>query len=188
MKLVLITGGARSGKSRHAQALARELGGEQVTFVATAITTDEETARRVERHRRDRPRAWITLEAPQHSGRAVRDAETSVVLLDCVTMLAGNALGRAKPETEQAALAAIDAELDELLAALHERAGTLIAVTNEVGWSVHPATALGRWFGVGLGLANQRLAAAADDVVLVVAGLPLVLKQRGRITTPVPWR
>lgn len=187
MNVVLITGGTRSGKSRYAQALARDLGGDEVTFVATAIATDAEMVRRIERHRRERPQPWKTLEAPQHAGRAVRDADTSVVLLDCVTMLAANATGRAKPESEETMLAAIGAELDEVLEGLREREGTLIAVTNEVGWGVHPATALGRWFEIALGIANQRLAAAAEDVVLMVAGLPLLLKQGGQVTSPGPW-
>ena len=86
------------------------------------------------------------------------------------------ALGRARPETEQQALDAMEAEVTGLLEAADRRSGRLIVVTNEVGWSVHPPTALGRWYQDGMGAANRRLAERADTVVLIINKLELHLK------------
>ena len=176
MELILVTGGVRSGKSRWAQAHALERGGGEVTVIATAEAVDDEMRERIEAHRRERPAGWRTIEAPERAGAAILAAETDTVLLDCVTVLTGMAIGRAGAENEAAALDAMAAEIDGILAARAGRAGLLVVVTNEVGWSVHPPTALGRWYRDGLGIANQRLAAAADGVVLMVAGLEMRLK------------
>ncbi|MGH7575329.1 MAG: bifunctional adenosylcobinamide kinase/adenosylcobinamide-phosphate guanylyltransferase [Longimicrobiales bacterium] len=177
MRIILVTGGARGGKSRYAQERAWALGGSAVTFIATADASDDEMARRIERHRAARPSDWATIEAPRDAGRAVLAAETDVVLLDCLNVLAANALtGRDAARSEIDALAAIDAEIDGLLSAAASRDGLLIVVSNEVGFGVHPPTALGRWFRDGLGIANQRVATIADEVVLMVAGVPLHVK------------
>ncbi len=173
MELVLITGGVRSGKSRWAQETALARGGGDVTVIATAQPVDDEMRDRIEAHRRSRPEGWRTIEAPERAGSAILEAATETVLLDCVTVLTGMAIGRAGAKNESAALAAMSAEVDGILEARAGREGLLIVVTNEVGWSVHPPTALGRWYQDGLGIANQRLAAAADSVVLMVAGLEM---------------
>lgn len=175
MRLCVVTGGARSGKSRFALARAAA-SAEPVTYVATARASDEEMARRIERHRRERPVTWHTIEAPCHAGRAIRDATTRIVVLDCLTVLAGNALAGAT--TEEDVVTAIAAETEDILSAIATRNGSLIVVTNEVGLGVHPPTALGRWFRDGLGMANQRLAAVADELVLMVAGRPLTVAKR----------
>ena len=176
MELVLVTGGVRSGKSRWAENEARARGRGEVTVIATAQAVDDEMRQRIETHRRNRPPDWRTIEAPERAGKAILAAATDTVVLDCVTVLAGTAIGRAGAKSEAAALDAMAAEIDGILEAREERAGALIVVTNEVGWSVHPPTALGRWYQDGLGLANQRLAAAADQVVLMVSGLETRLK------------
>ena len=176
MELILVTGGVRSGKSRWARNEALARGGEEVTVIATAEAVDDEMRDRIEAHRRDRPAGWHTIEAPARAGEAVLAAVTDTVLLDCVTVLTGMAIGRSGATAEAAALDAMAAEVDEILDARAARPGVLIVVTNEVGWSVHPPTALGRWYQDGLGIANQRLAAAADRVVLMVSGLELRLK------------
>ncbi len=177
MRLEVVTGGARSGKSRWAQARALALGGEDVTVVATATAGDEEMARRIARHRAERRATWTTIEAPREAGRAVGRARTDVVVLDCLTVLLGNTIDAATTARgEDAALAAMAAEVDGLLSAVRARDGTLIVVTNETGLGVHPPTEIGRWFRDGLGIANQRLAAAADQFVLLVAGLELRFK------------
>jgi adenosyl cobinamide kinase/adenosyl cobinamide phosphate guanylyltransferase len=176
MKLVVVTGGVRAGKSTWAQDEALRLGGDAVTVVATAEAVDDEMRARIAAHRRDRPARWETLEAPAHAGRAILAATHDTVVLDCLTVLSGAALGRARPATVDEALSAIADEVDEILEARAERSGTLIIVTNEVGLSVHPATELGRWFQDGLGAANRRLAHAADRVVLMVCGLEVRLK------------
>ncbi|MCZ0936318.1 MAG: bifunctional adenosylcobinamide kinase/adenosylcobinamide-phosphate guanylyltransferase [Gemmatimonadetes bacterium] len=176
MELVLVTGGVRSGKSRWAQGEALARGGEEVTVIATAEAVDDEMRDRIAAHRRDRPAGWHTIEAPARAGEAIVAAGTDTVLLDCVTVLTGMAIGRSGADAEAAALGAMAAEIDGILDARAARTGLLIVVTNEVGWSVHPPTALGRWYQDGLGIANQRLAAAADRVVLMVSGLELRLK------------
>lgn len=176
MHVLLVTGGVRSGKSRWAQATAERLGGSGVTVIATAEAVDEEMADRIEAHRQHRPVGWETLEAPTGAGQAIREASHSVVVLDCLTVLTGAAIGKAGAESEAQALDAMAREVDGILAAVDERAGTLIVVTNEVGSSVHPPTALGRWFIDGLGAANQRIARRADQVVLMVSGLELKVK------------
>ncbi|MYC86644.1 MAG: bifunctional adenosylcobinamide kinase/adenosylcobinamide-phosphate guanylyltransferase [Gemmatimonadales bacterium] len=176
MELILVTGGVRSGKSRWAQGEALARGGGEVTVIATAEAVDDEMRDRIEAHRRDRPAGWHTIEAPARAGEAIVAAGTDTVLLDCVTVLTGMAIGRSGAGSEAAALDAMAAEIDGILDARAARAGVLIVVTNEVGWSVHPPTALGRWYQDGIGVANQRLAAAADRVVLMVSGLDLQLK------------
>lgn len=176
MELILVTGGVRSGKSRWAQDEALARGGEEVTVIATAEAVDDEMRDRIEAHRRDRPAAWRTIEAPERAGEAILTAATETVVLDCVTVLTGMAIGRSGAKSAAAALAAMAAEIDGILAAREERTGVLVVVTNEVGWSVHPPSALGRWYQDGLGIANQRLAAVADRVVLMVSGLESRLK------------
>jgi len=178
MELILVTGGARGGKSRYAQTRALSLGGNAVTYIATATASDENMRARITRHRADRPDAWITIEAPCRAGSAILAAPTAVVLLDCITMLTANTIGAPGPEDEQAAIEPMLGEVEEVIAAAGQRAGILIAVTNEVGFSLHPPTALGRWYQNGLGLANQQLAAAADEVVMLVCGVPLLLKAK----------
>ena len=176
MELIVVTGGVRSGKSRWAQDEALARGGEEVTVIATAEAVDDEMRDRIEAHRRNRPAGWHTLEAPERAGEAILATATDTVVLDCVTVLTGMAIGRAGAKSEADALDAMAAEIDGILEAREARGGVLIVVTNEVGWSVHPPTALGRWYQDGLGIANQRLAAGADQVVLMVSGLETRLK------------
>jgi len=174
--MVLVTGGARSGKSAYAERRAAELGGSDVTYVATAEALDEEMARRIARHRRERPAEWATVEMPRDAASAVRGARTEVVLLDCLTVLASNALLGAEREGEEGAQAAVLAEAEALRDAALARKGTTLVVTNEVGMGVHPPTSLGRWYRDALGRANLLLAAAAAEVVLLVSGIPLRVK------------
>jgi adenosylcobinamide kinase/adenosylcobinamide-phosphate guanylyltransferase len=176
LRLILVTGGARGGKSRYAQARAADLGGDRVTVIATARSVDAEMERRIARHREQRPVAWTTVEAPRRVGDAILAARTDVVLLDCLSVLAGNALADARPQDEGAAMDAMRSETDGLLGAVQRRDGTLVVVTNEVGFGVHPPTSLGRWFRDGLGEANRRIAEIAHEVVLMVSGLPVSLK------------
>lgn len=176
MRLIVVTGGVRSGKSRWAQDEALAHRGDGVTVIATAEAVDDEMRDRIEAHRRNRPAGWRTIEAPERAGEAILAAGTDTVVLDCVTVLTGMAIGRAGAKSEAAALDAMAAETDRILEAREARTGVLVVVTNEVGWSVHPPTAVGRWYQDGLGIANQRLAAAADQVVLMVSGLEMRLK------------
>ncbi len=175
-RIILITGGARSGKSAYAERRAAELGGSAVTYVATAEPLDREMERRIAMHRAERPEGWTTRETPRDAAAAVRSAVTATVLVDCMTVLASNVLLAADVEGSGAAEAAVRAEAQALCRAALERTGTTLVVTNEVGMGVHPPTALGRWYRDALGRANALLAAAADEVVLMVSGIPLTIK------------
>lgn len=179
MRIVLVTGGARSGKSRFARETARREGGDEVTVIATARRSDPEMERRVEVHRRQRPSAWTTAEAALGADAALRSADTDVVLLDCLTLLVSNAIREAGSSGEEEALAAGGKAVRRLLDAAASRPGTLVVVTNEVGSGVVPATPLGRWFRDVQGRANQAVARQAEKVVLVVSGQPLVVKEPG---------
>lgn len=171
MSLTLITGGARSGKSRFAEHLAALHQG-TVLFLATAEARDDDMAARIARHQAGRPAHWRTLEEPLHVAHALAKAEpASLVLLDCVTLWVTNLLLR-----EGTTWAQSKAELDALLAWYRIRAVDLIVVTNEVGLGIVPADPLSRTFRDWLGLFNQHIAAEADAVYLMVAGLPVEVK------------
>jgi adenosylcobinamide kinase / adenosylcobinamide-phosphate guanylyltransferase len=176
--LTLILGGARSGKSMHAQQLAWEYGGDDVLFVATAQALDDEMRTRIESHRADRPAAWRTLEVPCHAGEAIAHAETSaVVVVDCLTLLVSNAvLALSESASVAEAEAAALAEVEELIAAYHRGTASWIVISNEVGWGIVPPYPVGRSYRDALGRANQRLAAEADQVVLMVAGIPMEVR------------
>jgi len=175
----LVLGGARSGKSRNALEQARQIGG-SVAFLATARALDPDMAARIARHRSERPAGWTTLEEPRDVVAAARRAAAShdVLIIDCVTIWVANLVERGDDDT------AILASADDLAKLMRERLASLVTVTNEVGAGVHPPTALGRRFGDLLGLVNQRLATAADRVTLMVAGIPLVVKDAPLPTAP----
>lgn len=180
-QLILILGGARSGKSSYAEKLAAELG-PRVLYVATAEAGDEEMARRIEVHRRSRPDAWTTLEAPVRVGAALSvyvPGDNQVVLLDCLTLLVSNIILALENEPPAVVEAAVRQEVEAILAARAGLAAPLIVVSNEVGLGLVPPYPLGRVYRDLLGWANQRLAAAADRVLFMVAGLPMVLKEKG---------
>ncbi|NWG45718.1 MAG: bifunctional adenosylcobinamide kinase/adenosylcobinamide-phosphate guanylyltransferase [Alphaproteobacteria bacterium] len=169
--LVFILGGARSGKSARALGLAANGPGPRA-FIATAEPSDAEMAERIARHRQDRGGGWRTLEAPLDPAGALGTAEASgcgIAVIDCLTLWLSNLLlaGR-DPE----------AEGTRLLQALAERSLPVIAVSNEVGLGLVPDTPLGRVFRDAQGRLNQRVAAAADVVEFVAAGLSLPLKGR----------
>lgn len=176
--LTLILGGARSGKSTHAEQLAAAQGG-RVLYVATAQAWDDEMAARIAAHRAARPADWRTLEAARDVGAAIQATAdgADIVLLDCVTLLANNVIG-ALPDgvPVEVAETALRAETDALLAAYAAGRASWIVVSNEVGLGIVPAYALGRVYRDALGRANQQLAAAADRVLWMVAGLPMRVK------------
>ncbi len=164
-KLTLVTGGARSGKSRLAERLVRA-SGLPLTYIATAEAWDDEMRARIAAHRQDRGAGWTTIEAPRDVAGALAGAG-GAVLIDCATLWLTNTM---------LAGAELEAEIAALLAALTQAAGPVVAVSNEVGWGIVPENALARAFRDEQGRLNQRLAAEADLVVGVMAGLPLVLK------------
>jgi adenosylcobinamide kinase/adenosylcobinamide-phosphate guanylyltransferase len=180
--LTLILGGARSGKSRYAQSLCDR--SSQVIYIATAradeVDSDHEMRERVARHRADRPASWRTIEEPLDLPRAVREAPVEAVLLiDCATLWISNLMWEYREQTMAAREKLILAHVDDLILALQRRAedaGEIIIVSNEVGGGLTPEHPVGRAFRDLQGFANQRLAQAADKVVFIVAGLPLLLK------------
>lgn len=168
----LVIGGARSGKSAYAerQALGLQGLGLAVTYVATAEARDAEMAERIAHHRARRPASWRTVEAPIALAEALSRvaAPETCVLVDCLTLWLTNVM-----------LAQREAEIDRLLATLSTLPGRILLVSNEVGWGIVPENALARRFRDEQGRLNQRVAALADKVTLVAAGLPLVLKASG---------
>lgn len=178
-ELWFVTGGARSGKSSFAKRLAAG-SGRPVIFIATMEPLDDELRRRVERHRAERPAAWATVEAPRDPVAALRAADPGAcALLDCLSLWVSNRLLEAGEEPSLDDLAVLDAalaaEADALLAAVAVRAGETIVVTNEVGASVVPNSALGRAYRDLLGSVNQRVAARASRAWILVAGRALEL-------------
>jgi adenosyl cobinamide kinase/adenosyl cobinamide phosphate guanylyltransferase len=174
-KLFLVTGGVRSGKSRYAEELVKSFGGE-VAYVATLEPGDKEMGRRIERHKARRPQGWRTVEASLEVAKAIAVLEEPVVLLDCLSGWVSNLMLAHEEDGEEVVLEAVLGAIEEFLVVVREAEKTVVVVTNEVGSSVVPAYPLGRWYRDALGLANQRVAAEADAVCLIVVGLPLVLK------------
>jgi len=169
----LILGGIRSGKSREALRLAAAMPrGSRGAFLATAQAFDGDMEARIARHRAERPAGWATLEEPYDVVAACKSLEgrVDVVVLDCVTLWVANLLLRGDGETS------ILAAADALAGYFAERRFSLIIVSNEVGAGVHPPTDVGLRFRDALGGVNQRIAAAADRVRYMVAGLPMVIK------------
>jgi adenosylcobinamide kinase/adenosylcobinamide-phosphate guanylyltransferase len=180
-KVVLITGGARSGKSTYGQHLAEAYVGPRL-FIATAVSFDEEMQERIERHRRSRERSsWTTVEEPiDLAGAIERAAGFSVVVVDCLTLWVNNLLwdaGSGSAETGGGLTEdGIVTRCEELLAACRQREGTVIFVTNEVGLGIIPDNPAARLYRDLLGRCNQAVAAQADTVLFMVSGLPLELK------------
>ena len=182
LKNILVIGGARSGKCRFAQELALK-SGEPVLFVATAEAGDEEMRHRIEEHQRERPGAWSTLEATTRIGSQImhKIGGARVVIVDCITLLVNNIFSRHSDQTgEQIDAPLIEekvtSEISELVECINRIDASFIIVTNEVGMGVVPANKMGRLYRDLLGKANQLLAQQADEIYLMVAGLPMKLR------------
>jgi len=196
-EFVLILGGARSGKSSYAQALAGRLG-RKVLFVATAQPLDEEMAWRIEEHRRRRPQGWRTAEIPADVGRKLGEevGDSDVVLLDCLTLLVSNIVTRVSPgplenpapsaipneavDLKRAEITEVEklvvGEVEDLIACISKYDGTFIVVSNEVGLGLVPDNRLGRLYRDLLGRANQLLAQQAHQVYFMASGIPVKIK------------
>ncbi|CAJ0879781.1 Bifunctional adenosylcobalamin biosynthesis protein CobU [Ralstonia sp. LMG 32965] len=180
-RLTLVLGGARSGKSHHAEQLALQCAG-PVTYVATAGEGDEEMQLRVALHRARRPTNWGLVEEPVHLAEALytHAQHGGCVLVDCITLWLNNLLFSEHHEYPETGLVtppeAWTAEIDALLTALPLLPGEVILVSNEIGLGVVPMGAVTRFYVDELGRLNQRLAALADNVHLLVAGIPMVVK------------
>ncbi len=183
MKIALITGGVRSGKSAYAERLAAQWGGESVVYLATGQAWDDEMAARIERHRNQRPAGWQTWEEPLELERAVASLPLSqAVLLDTLSGWIANLLCT-YPEAQWGTVSVrtvigerVQAFVRQMLAHQEAHGTAWVIVSDEVGLGGVAATPLGRAFQDAVGEANQRVAAAADQVVFVAHGLPLTLK------------
>jgi len=175
--ITLVVGGARSGKSRYAQALAKKA--DNVVFLATGLACDDEMRARIERHRAERPTSWETVEVPVELDAAITryGNACSFLLVDCLTIFTANLL-----EAEKNNATNILARADRLCRALESISASVALVSNEVGSGIVPMHPVGREFRDLLGEINQKVAAVADSVILMVAGCPLALK--GKVETP----
>lgn len=177
-KLIFLLGGARSGKSHYAEAWARTQG-KRVLFVATAQARDDDMAARIAAHRAKRPAHWHTLEAAHQVPQRIADCALphDTLLLDCLTLMTSNLLlGLPESTTQNEANEAVLREIDALLDVYARSDAAWLLVSNEVGMGVVPPSRLGVLFRDMLGRANQRVAERADEVILLVAGLPWRLK------------
>jgi len=170
-RIIMVTGGARSGKSGLAESMASRFSGERV-YLATAEAGDAEMTQRIERHRERRGAGWTTIEEPLELTRALRDSDDgqSLRLVDCLTLWLSNAMMAGDPAPQVGALCA----------ELRSQRGPVVLVTNELGLGIVPENALARRFRDEHGWMNQAVAAIADEVWMAVSGLPLRLKpERG---------
>jgi adenosylcobinamide kinase/adenosylcobinamide-phosphate guanylyltransferase len=182
-KLTLILGGARSGKSSYAEHLATQHSG-QVLYIATAQPLDGEMAERIANHQKNRPANWQTLEVASGVGTWLKSRlpQVDVILVDCLTLLVSNLLlavssgiGEDLTVDEEAATALVETEITRLLEAVRAIPAEWIVVSNEVGLGLVPPYPLGRVYRDLLGRANQRAASQADQVIFMIAGIPMRL-------------
>lgn len=178
-ELTLILGGARSGKSDYAEKLAAQMG-QRVLYIATAEAGDAEMAARIEAHRLARLPEWQTLEVPRNVGPALAAVNTcpEALLLDCLTLLVSNIVMAMEGASEAAIDSAVQAEIEAIIEAQAQLKTPLIVVSNEVGLGLVPSYPVGRLYRDVLGRANQRLATLADRVIFMVAGLPMMVKDK----------
>jgi len=171
MQIILITGGARSGKSIYAEQRAAALGSRRL-YVATAEPKDEEMSQRIAEHRKRRGTEWATIEEPVELAEALlaQRGRTDCTLVDCLTLWLSNLLLRRDGKYAVR-------KVDELIETLPQLDFHLVLVTNEVGWGIVPDNMLARQFRDLVGWANQQFAAAANEVVLTVAGVPMIVKK-----------
>lgn len=166
-ELVLVTGGARAGKSAFAQGYALALAEGPVSFIATAQALDEEMGERIRRHRGERPSSWQTIEESLEVPSVLVQAPHPVVLLDCLTLWVSNLMLAGRD---------VEAEFQQLLSVQAQSNKTLIAVTNEVGMGIVPDNVLARRYRDLLGCANRAMAEQADEVYWLVSGIPMQIK------------
>jgi len=183
MTRTIVLGGARSGKSGYAERLAID-SGKDVVYIATATAGDAEMSARIAHHRARRPAHWVTVEEPLALGAQIMRlaAPQRLLIVDCLTLWLTNLMfsgGAAYPEIGELTLPPqFDAQWASFMEALAGSAGDIVLVSNEVGLGLTPMGAVSRRFMDEQGRLNQALAAQCDNAVLMVAGLPLLLKAR----------
>jgi adenosylcobinamide kinase/adenosylcobinamide-phosphate guanylyltransferase len=169
--VTLVLGGARSGKSRYAQELASAF--QRVVYIATASREDAEMRAKIAHHRRQRPSTWKTVEVSTGLDRAVREEgpQADLLLIDCLTLYMAKLMGR-----KSGGRGKVESHIQLLCKALQEVKASVVIVSNEVGCGVVPPYRSGRDYRDFLGELNQQIAKVADRVILMVAGLPLTVK------------
>lgn len=178
MNSILITGGARSGKSTLAQEMGKKAKGE-VLFVATAEAGDEEMTRRIKAHKKDRPPGWRTLEIQTHiGGRILKEiGKAGTVIIDDITLLVMNVFTACGENSPADVIdKAVTAEIQELIDCIKRSKADFFIVTNEVGLGIIPADIVSRLYRDLLGKANRMLAQHVNEVYFMVAGIPMVVK------------
>ncbi len=171
-KITLVIGGCRSGKSRHALSLADRISGIHKYFIATCMPQDDEMRQRVVRHQAERGNGWVAVETPVHLSETIRDIspKAHVLLVDCLTLWVSNLmLEHADPDS-------IALQAERLTESLRNAACPVFLVSNEVGGGIVPDNFLARQFRDAVGLVNQKIAACADEVIWMVAGIPVKIK------------
>lgn len=171
-KCILITGGVRSGKSRYALDLVHKIT-EKKIFIATAQAFDVGMAMRIKKHQQERGIDFVTMEEPLYLAQALKDAspQAPLVIIDCLTVWVNNLFYHLQHDQSK-----IQEQFDLFLAVLAESSLHIIIVTNEVGLGIMPDNQLGRRFIDELGSLNQRVASLSDEVIMMVAGLPQIIK------------
>lgn len=175
-QIILITGGCRSGKSAHALELARQHVGKERFFLATCVPEDDEMQERVARHQQERGQGFTTVECPVHLDQVIDRVGqgASVVLVDCLTLWTSNLMA------QNSSLESVEAHVESLGAAIDKAPCSILLVTNEVGCGIVPENRLAREFRDLVGMVNRRLATRADTVVWMVAGIPVIIKDKLR--------
>ena len=183
-RILLVTGGARSGKSSFAERLVAGLGPD-IVYIATARALDKEMAERIAQHRLQRPASWRTYEEPDFPSRVIADEgqHCDGLLLDCLTVLTSNRMLAQSVDWDNPARTRLNeveagmmVEIEAIVSAASGSRADLVAVTNEVGCGIVPESGMARFFRDCAGRVNQRMAAAAAEVYLVVSGIPVRIK------------
>ena len=177
--IILVLGGARSGKSSFAENIVTELGGKDVIYLATAKAKDDEMTDRIAQHQADREAEWKTIEEEKAVSSILKDlAKGSVILLDCLTLLISNLLLSGEQSTDYSKQEElIKNEISNIIEITKKRKLDLVIVSNEVGQGVVPAYKSGRIYRDLVGRANQKVAAEADEVYITYAGIPVEIKE-----------
>ncbi len=180
-QLCLVLGGVRSGKSAFAESRVAALSQGSVLYVATGVGVDEEMNERIQRHQASRPQDWSTLEEPVELADRLapllkRAGSPGAVIIDSVDVWVANLLMENQTETKQALEKTVMTEADKLLTLAADSSQAFVMVSSEVGLSLVPPEPLGRRFQDLLGMVNQKIAASASEVYLVIAGIPSKIK------------
>lgn len=182
-EIILVTGGARSGKSKFAENYAERYGN-KIAYIATARILDEEMRFRVEMHQQRRPAGWHTFEAPDNAHTAINEASNAhdMILFDCITIYLSNIIfSLPELDDEKEIYKIVQDKISRLIDSARKSRSTVIFVTNEVGCCIVPENKLARHYRDLAGMANQMLAAAADKVYLAVSGIAVDIRKLGEI-------